>query len=48
MVFDQEFHVHSVVLKIGSKYFRKFMDSPVSHLYSTGYESQNKAAAETR
>jgi hypothetical protein len=27
-VFDQEFHVHSVVLKFYSAFFRKFLDSP--------------------
>lgn len=25
---DQEFHVHSVILKLYSNYFRKFLDSP--------------------
>ncbi|TVY41344.1 hypothetical protein LOCC1_G005649 [Lachnellula occidentalis] len=28
MVFDQEFHVHSVILKLYSAFFRKFLDSP--------------------
>ncbi|TGO67895.1 hypothetical protein BELL_0863g00030 [Botrytis elliptica] len=28
MVFKQEFHVHSHILKKGSNYFRKFLDSP--------------------
>ncbi|TVY85651.1 hypothetical protein LAWI1_G008232, partial [Lachnellula willkommii] len=28
VVFDQEFHVHSVVLKLYSAFFRKFLDSP--------------------
>ncbi|KAH6711270.1 hypothetical protein BKA61DRAFT_577729 [Leptodontidium sp. MPI-SDFR-AT-0119] len=27
-VFDQDFHVHSVLLKIHSAFFRKFLDSP--------------------
>jgi BTB/POZ domain len=27
-VFDQEFHVHSVLLKLHSEFFRKFHDSP--------------------
>lgn len=27
-VFDQEFHVHSVLLKLNSAFFRKFLDSP--------------------
>jgi hypothetical protein len=27
-VFDQEFHVHSTMLKLHSAYFRKFLDSP--------------------
>lgn len=26
-VFEQEFHVHSVILKLYSAYFRKFLDS---------------------
>jgi hypothetical protein len=34
MVFDQEFRVHSVKLKMGSKFFRKFMDSLVSQYTS--------------
>ena len=28
VVFDQEFHVHSILLKLHSAYFRKFLDSP--------------------
>jgi BTB/POZ domain len=28
VIFDQEFHVHSMLLKIHSAFFRKFMDSP--------------------
>jgi len=28
MVFKQEFHVHSIILKLHSNYFRKFLDSP--------------------
>src|SRR6187402_2341564 len=28
MVFDEEFHVHSVLLKLHSAFFRKFLDSP--------------------
>jgi hypothetical protein len=28
LVFKQEFHVHSVILKLHSNYFRKFLDSP--------------------
>jgi hypothetical protein len=27
-VFDKEFHVHSVLLKLHSAFFRKFLDSP--------------------
>jgi len=27
-VFDQEYHVHSVLLKLHSQFFRKFLDSP--------------------
>lgn len=27
-VFDQEFHVHSIILKLKSAFFRKFLDSP--------------------
>lgn len=26
-VFDSEFHVHSIILKLHSSYFRKFLDS---------------------
>ncbi|CAG8955889.1 hypothetical protein HYFRA_00008739 [Hymenoscyphus fraxineus] len=28
VVFDQEYHVHSTILKLYSNYFRKFLDSP--------------------
>lgn len=28
VVFDQEYHVHSMILKLYSNYFRKFLDSP--------------------
>lgn len=28
LVFEQEYHVHSVILKLFSAYFRKFLDSP--------------------
>ncbi|TVY39552.1 hypothetical protein LOCC1_G004464 [Lachnellula occidentalis] len=28
MVFEQEFHVHSTILKLHSNYFRQFLDSP--------------------
>lgn len=27
-VFDQDYHVHSVLLKLHSEFFRKFLDSP--------------------
>jgi hypothetical protein len=27
-VFKQEFHVHSLILKLHSNFFRKFLDSP--------------------
>ncbi|TVY31530.1 hypothetical protein LSUB1_G008456 [Lachnellula subtilissima] len=27
-VFEQEFHVHSTILKLHSNYFRRFLDSP--------------------
>jgi hypothetical protein len=27
-VFNQEFHVHSVILRLHSAYFRRFLDSP--------------------
>jgi hypothetical protein len=27
-VFEREFHVHSLILKLGSGYFRAFLDSP--------------------
>ncbi|KAF5872471.1 uncharacterized protein Bfra_005831 [Botrytis fragariae] len=38
MVFKQEFHVRSHILKKGSNYFRKFLDSP---------DKQNKPASES-
>lgn len=28
MLFDMEFHVHSIILKLHSAYFRRFLDSP--------------------
>ncbi|CAG8955890.1 hypothetical protein HYFRA_00008740 [Hymenoscyphus fraxineus] len=28
LVFDQEYHVHSTILKLHSNYFRRFLDSP--------------------
>ncbi|KAE9371385.1 hypothetical protein N431DRAFT_545647 [Stipitochalara longipes BDJ] len=44
-VFDQEFHVHSIILKLPSNFFRKFLDSrdkeaaPASSLFQYDYVS---------
>jgi hypothetical protein len=36
VVFEQEFHVHSTILKLYSAFFRKFLDSPdKAHATST-------------
>ncbi|KAG4412199.1 hypothetical protein IFR04_014659 [Cadophora malorum] len=41
VVFDQDFHIHSILLKLRSAYFRKYLDSPdkapkVTNTISTG------------
>ncbi|TVY18351.1 hypothetical protein LARI1_G004430 [Lachnellula arida] len=47
VVFDQEFHVHSVVLKLYSAFFRKFLDSPDKATAAAGARHSSTALLES-